>query len=267
MTSRESRDSLVDFVASSATRESVLLALGDAPATTRELCAEVRHSESGVYAATSDLERRELIRREGDEWSLTGLGLVVVDVATHRRGVDDLLDADRDYWRTHDTTTLPKPYRYRLPALLGADVIRVSDADPAGVVRLIRERLVASKRVAVVAPVHFPDLGRTLREVCADNPGRLVVTDDVIEEIRRHDRGEVPVPANLSIRVADANFALAVTDETSFLSLPTFDGGYDPKSEIVATDDEATEWTRDLFEWTWRRATPIEECSVPTRPL
>ncbi|MFC6826516.1 helix-turn-helix transcriptional regulator [Halopelagius fulvigenes] len=266
MSSRE-RESFVEFVTSSATRESVLCRVADAPATTQTLCGELDGSESGIYAATSQLEKKGLLRREGDEWSLTGLGLVVREVVTDRRKLDDLLRANSDYWRTHDVTALPKAFRCRLQSLLKSDVLQVSDADPAGIVRLIRERLVESKRVDVAAPVHFPDLGQTLREVCAEYPGRLLVTEAVIEEIRRHDGGEVPVPENLSIRIADIDFALAVTDGMSFLSLPTLDGEYDARTEIVADDDESNEWALDLFEWSWRRAMPIEEHSVPTRRI
>ncbi|WP_245781293.1 helix-turn-helix transcriptional regulator [Halopelagius inordinatus] len=253
---------------SSTTRESVLCRLVDSRATTQDLCAELEGSESGIYAATSELHERGLIRRDDDdEWSLTGIGLVVSEVVSDRRRLDELLASDADYWRTHDATALPNSFRGRLQSLREADVIRVSDADPAGIVRLIHEQLVGSERVAVVAPVHFPNLGRTLRTVCREHPGRLVVTDAVIEAIRRHDDGVVPVPENLSIRVLDVEFALAVTDETTFLSLPTLDGEYDAKTEIVADDEESMEWALDLFEWSWRRAMPIADHSVPTRSI
>lgn len=266
MTRRE-RASFVEFVTSSTTRESALCRLADSPATTQDLCTELDGSESGIYAATNELEENDLIRRDGDEWSLTGIGLVVSELVRNRRRLDELLASDSDYWRTHDVTALPESFRCRLQSLLESDVIQVSDADPAGIVRLIRDQLVDSERVAVVAPVHFPNLGRALRTVCEEYPGRLIVTDAVIEEVRRHDDGVVPIPTNLSIRVLDVEFALAVTDETSFLSLPTIDGEYDARTEIVADDEESTEWALDLFEWAWRRATPIEDRSVPTRSL
>lgn len=259
--------SFVEFVTSSATRESVLCRLAESPATRQQLCAELEGSESGVYAATNELDGRGLIRREGDEWSLTGIGLVVSEVVSNRRRLDELLASNTDYWRTHDATALPESFRCRLQSLRESDVIQVSDADPAGILRLIHEQLVDSERVAVVAPVHFPNLGQTLRSVCDEYPCRLVVTNAVVEEVRRHDEGVVPVPKNLSIRVLDVDFALAVTDEMSFLSLPTLDGEYDARTEVVADDEESMEWSLDLFEWSWRRATPIEDHSVPTRSI
>lgn len=257
----------VEFVTSSTTRESVICQLVDSYATTQDLCAELEGSESGIYAATNELHEKGLIRRDDDEWSLTGIGLVVSEVVSDRRRLDELLASNTDYWRTHDATALPNSFRGRLQSLREADVIRVSDADPAGIVRLIHEHLVDSERVAVVAPVHFPNLGKALRAVCQDHPGRLIVTDAVIEAVKTHDDGVVPVPENLSIRVMDVEFALAVTDETTFLSLPTLDGEYDAKTEIVADDEESTEWALDLFEWSWRRAMPIEDHSVPTRSI
>jgi predicted transcriptional regulator len=270
MTGRASKDSPIEFVASSATRESVLRAVADAPVTTRDLCELVDGSESAVYAATSDLRKRSLLESrdgEDDRWHLTGTGVVVAEAVTRRRRLDDLLASDPDYWANHDSSVLPDSFRCRLPSLTEATVNRTSAADPTGLVRLLHERIRSSAEVDVVSTVHFPGLGQTLREVCSERPGRLVVTDAVIDEIRQHDDGVVPIPEHLSLRVADVAYTLAITDETTFVSLPTMDGEYDPRTELVAEDDEAHRWGRDLFEHCWARATPIEDVAVESEPL
>lgn len=259
--------SVVDYVTSSATRTSVVSALASEPQTNRALCATVDASESGVYAATNDLRDRGVVDTDEEgRLRLTGLGIVVADAVERRRGLESVLETDIGYWRTHDVRALPAPFRARLSELDGVTVFRVSETDPAGVIRLLHDHLRDADRVAVVAPVHFPELGRTLRDVCEDRPGRLLVTDAVVEEVRRHDGGDVPIPANLEVRVADVSFALAVANETTFLSLPKLDGSYDPSSELVADTEAATAFGRDLFEWVWRDATPIDEVA-PTRPL
>jgi predicted transcriptional regulator len=42
------------------------------------------------------------------------------------------------------------------------------------------------------------------------------------------------------------------------LSLPTIDGQYDSRTEVLATDERALAWGRDLYEYYWERATPVE---------
>ena len=259
-------EGVVEYVTSSRTRESVVTALESGPKTTRELCAALDASESGVYAATNDLREAGLLEALDDRFGLTGLGIVVVDAVERRRRLETLVATDLRYWQTHDVRALPDAFRARISELAGAEVFRVSETDPAGAVRLIHEHLREADSVAVVSPVHFPDLGRTLREVCVDRPGRLIVTDAVVEEIRRHEEDRVPVPENLAVRVADASFALAVAGETTFLSLPRLDGTYDPSTELVADTPGAEAFGSDLFDHVWADATPIDEVTA-TRPL
>lgn len=259
--------SAIEYVTDSATRESVVSALASEPRTNRQLCATLDASESGVYAATNDLRERGIVEADEDErFRLTGIGFVVVDAVERRRQLESMLRADPDYWRTHDVRALPDAFRARLADLADGRVFRVSETDPAGAVRLIHDHLRDSDRVAVVSPVHFPDLGATLRELCGERSGRLLVTDAVVEEIRRHEEGYVPIPANLEVRVADVSFALAVTNGTTFLSLPRLDGSYDPSTELIADSDAGTSFGVDLFERIWRDGTPVEDVA-PTRPV
>jgi predicted transcriptional regulator len=53
--------------------------------------------------------------------------------------------------------------------------------------------------------------------------------------------------------------AVSVTDGHLLLSLPTLDGQYDSRTEVLATDERALAWGRDLFEYYWDRAVPEEE--------
>lgn len=186
----------VEYVASSGTRESIVAALRSEARTARELCAALDASESGVYAATNDLQERNLIETVGGRFRLTGLGLVVADAVERRRQVETLLAADPCYWQTHDVRALPDAFRARLGELADAEVFRASETDPGGAVRLIHEHLLDADAMSVISPVHFPNLGRALHEARADRPGRLLVTDAVVEEIRRHDTGVVPIPEN-----------------------------------------------------------------------
>lgn len=266
--SENGESAVVGYVTSSQTREDIVRALSVESRPARALCATLDASESGVYAAVSDLRARGVVETDddGERLRLTGLGLVVADAVERRERLESVLAADADYWRTHDVRALPSPFRARLDELDGAEVYRVTETDPTGVIRLIHDHLREADEVAVVTPVRFPDLGRTLREVCADRPGRLLITDAVVAEVRRHDDGDVPVPANLDVRVADVSFALAVADGTTFLSLPRLDGSYDPSTELVADADRAAAFGADLFEWLWRDATPIGDVA-PTRPL
>ncbi|ADQ68130.1 transcriptional regulator [Halogeometricum borinquense DSM 11551] len=259
--------SIIGYVTSSATRQAVVLALASEPKTTRELCTKLNASESGIYGATNNLRDNGVLEGTEDEhFRLTGLGIVVADAIKRRQQFESVLQSDPDYWRTHDVYALPDAFRARLAELDGGSVFRVSETDPSGAIRLIHENLRESERVAIAAPVYFPDLGKTLREVCDDRPGRLLVTDAVVTEIRRHADGRVPVPANLNIRVTDISFGLAVANGITFLSLPQLDGTYDPRTELIADSEAAAAFGDDLFEWFWRDATPIDDVAS-TRPI
>lgn len=244
-------------VLGSSVRTDVLVSIAGAPSDIDGLIDSIDASESAIYNAVGDLERRGLLREVEDRHAVTGSGQLVADLLEQQGNLCRLLEDD--YWRDHDVGALPRRFRLRLTELASAEVFRAPDTDPHAVVREVVERVEAAEsRVDIVTPIYQAEY----EAVMPDSPdARLIIDDTVLEESlqRAGSIEEARQFEQTGIRVLDIDVGVAVTDDHLMLSLPTIDGQYDSRTEVLATDERALAWGGDLYEYYWERATPAEE--------
>ena len=251
---------LVDFVCGSIVRTTVLGALADEPRGTDALLGAVDASESAVYDAVAALEREGLVRQADREaWEPTGTGIAVHAVMQVRDDVEALIETDPSYWHHHDLAVLPDPFRTRVQELVGAEVVRATDTDPNRVVRMVGEGIERAEDLLIIAPVYHERYETALKEVVAHVDPRIIVDKRTVRDRLSGELTDEPPGFEVEARVTDIDIALGVTHDTLFLSLPTLDGSYDARAEVVARTDDALRWGRQLFEHCWNRATPAEE--------
>jgi len=245
----------VDYVSGSSVRADLVGALHDDPRSTAELLEGLEASESAVYDAIGDLESRGLIVETEGRRATTGRGTTVAERLADRTRLDALL-AD-DYWVEHDVEPLPGPFRRRMHALAGASIVRAAETDPNRVVRIVRKRIERADSIRVVSPIYHEEFAEGLERT---SDSRLVLDRAVVRDLSAEIDRKSPDPG--TVRISDVGFALVVTDRTVMLSLPTMDGRYDPRSEVIAETENAVEWGNRLFEFCWSTAVPPAESSV-----
>ena len=252
-----STESIVGYVLGSSVRTDVLLTVVSEGRPMGELIDAVDASESAVYNAVGDLERRELVRSGESGWTATGSGQLVADMLERQENLCRLL-AD-DYWRDHEVAALPRRFRIRLTELADAEVFCAPDTDPHAVVREVCDRVErAGTNVDIVTPIYQAEY----EAVMPDSPdARLLVDTSVaIEALEQLDSpDDAEQWTETPVRVLDVDVGIGVTEEGIMLSLPTTDGQWDSRTEVLADDDRAMQWGRDLFEHYWNRATPNGE--------
>ena len=263
--SPELEDSDIDYVTGSAIRERVLRSLCEQSATSKELCERLDGSQSGIYAAATDLADQYLIERSDDKrWHPTSLGVVIADAISRQRRLESAIAADRKYWRRHDVTSLPTPFRETLHALGQCEVIRAPSSNPQRVLQRIHERVTAAEEVIAASPIHIPDYEVALTEAAERSASglRLIIDRSVVREVYGDSEAVSAFYADIEVRILDIDVAVGVVDGKLLLSLPTNDGRYDLRSHIVSLDSDAVEWGEHLFEWYWNRATPAAKYTV-----
>jgi predicted transcriptional regulator len=249
-------DRPVEYVLSSSVRTDVLAAVVDGPVEMAALIGAIDASESAVYNAVGDLERRELVRSVADGWAATGSGQLVADLLEQQANLCRLLSDD--YWRTHDVSALPRRFRIRLTDLADATVYRGSDTDPHATIREVCERVeAATPRVDIVTPIYQAEYEAVMPD---SEEARLIIDRTVVENALEGvtDPADAHTYEETPVRILDVDVGVGVTPDHVMLSLPTIDGQYDSRSEVIATDERALAWGRDLFEHYWSRARPGE---------
>jgi predicted transcriptional regulator len=244
-------------VLGSTVRTDVLLEVGARSRPTEELKVAVEASESAVYNALGDLERLGLVNSVEGRWELTGSGRLVTDLLEQQDRLCQLLEDD--YWETHDVGALPRRFRLRLMALADAEVFRAPETNPHAVVGEVVDRVEAgSPDVNIVTPIYQPEYEAVMPD---SERARLIINDTVVEDALEDvdSLEEAKTFERTPVRILDTDVGVAVTDDHLMLSLPTADGQWDSRTEVLATDDRALAWGHDLFEHYWTQATPAEE--------
>ena len=250
-------ESLFSDVLSSSVRTDVLVGLATAPSDTDGLIETVDASESAIYTAVGDLRRRGLLRTVDGRHGVTGSGQLVADLLEQQENLCRLLDDE--YWETHDVGALPRRFRLRLTELAGAEVFRAPDTDPHAGVREVSKRVEAAReRVDIVTPIYQADYETVMPDA---GGARLVIDTTVLRESLKR-AGSMDAARTFDeteVRLLDVDVGVGVTEDHLMLSLPTIDGQYDSRTEVLATDGRALAWGRDLYEYYWERATPSDE--------
>jgi predicted transcriptional regulator len=247
----------VQFVLDSDVRSETLQAVVENGDSTQAVLDQVTASESAVYNALKTLERRGLVQSDDGGWQITGSGRLVADLLVQRERADRLF-SDTDYWATHDTSVLPRRFRTRLVELADAEIYEAPETSPHGVVEEVADRVRRSSGVDVISPIFTKEYDTSMPD---DDGARLIVDWPVAEQaleqaasVEEFDKYDETV-----FRVADVSFALAVCDDCLLLSLPTLDGRYDARTEVIAESDRAQVWGQQLFDRYWERALTSDE--------
>ncbi|MDG5775482.1 transcriptional regulator FilR1 domain-containing protein [Haloarculaceae archaeon H-GB2-1] len=247
----------VQFVLDSAVRSETLRAVARSDASTEDVLAKVTASDSAVYNALKTLERRGLVRSTKNGWQATGSGWLVADLLQQREQADVLLSGT-DYWETHDTSVLPRRFRTRLVELADAEIFEAPETSPHGVVEEVARRVGRSTGVDVISPIFVKDYDSSMPD---EDDARLIVDWAVAEQAleRAPTLDEFDQYDRTEFRVLDVSFALAVCDDCLLLSLPTLDGRYDARTEVIDESETAQAWGQQLFDHCWEQATTKTE--------
>jgi predicted transcriptional regulator len=247
----------VKWVNSSDVRSAVVDEVAGETLGTDVLLETVEASESAVYAALSDLERRGIVDERETGWTVTGRGHVVADLLAQRGAVEQLFAGEGDYWQTHDVSVLPEPFRLRLGALSDYEEIEISRTDPQRVVRTLSKVIAGSEWAWILAPIYQAEYARALPD---NDESRLVLDPAVVQDaLASIDDPGADEPERTEIRIGEAPLGLTVTPSAVLVSFPTLDGQYDTRTELSAESERARQWGRDLFEHYWEQAMPIPD--------
>jgi len=250
-----SKDSRIDYVRSSSVRTDVVGSLSDQARSTNQILAALDASESAVYDALSNLRARGVIAETEDGWRLTGAGRLICDTLDHQQATDRLLSADPSYWDRHDVTAIPQPFRRRLSELGDYEIVRATENDLRGLVPWLVSHVEAVESCSVISPMYH----REYEKAMPDNAdSRVVAGEQVIDDVLLNQSGtESPGKFHeTEVRVSAVPFALAVSEEWTILTIPEY-GEQWADAKLIATDDSAIEWGRELFDHVWAESTPL----------
>lgn len=252
---------LVTFVTRAENRVDALQALSDGRKTRPELQEETAIPRATLSRILADFRDRELVVREGHDYTLTPLGELL------SAEIGSLVDSIRAMQRLDDVRRWLDVDEFGFPVdrLADADVVVPSTQDPTAPIRRAEELLGEASRVRLVANSMIPGCleavwhavtaGRQTLEWVGTPAILEVVADD--PELTRWTR-ELLESDNATASVHADGFpqALFVVDETVFT--PVSDEAGTVQGHVETEDEVVRAWAEETIDAYVREASPVE---------
>jgi len=246
-----------EFVIASAVRTGIVTQLAERAAPIDELLAEVDASDSAVYDAVSTLADRGIVTEKSEGWDLSAHGQLVADAIDQWQSTGAFLSADPAYWKNHDASGIPQPFRRRLPEIGAYEIARSDES------QITRHHQVALRRMrdADHCLIISPFFSAEYQDAVPDSAEtRLLINRSAVETRAQRitdglDAGKVLDHAEL--RLTQSTCSYAVGEDFLVLNLPT-QSGEPTNATVVSETESAVRWGTDLFESMWAESDPIE---------
>ncbi len=245
---------LLDTITFSWKRENLLILLKDGPKTLEDIRTSLNVTSSGMIPQIRKLEEKNLVRREGKNYVLTDIGLIISDIFYPLKKTIEIVEKHEDFLVNHEIKAIPQHLLKRIYELGDCNIVEGNVSEIYEPHKEFIEYILSSKMVLGISPIFYhsyPPLFLQLAE--SGNEISIILTKNVFEKIKTeytHILSKFIELPNAELYVSDEDIKLASAVTDSFLSLSLFfkNGGYDSQKELISTDSSALTWGEDLFD-------------------
>ncbi|MGB9978489.1 helix-turn-helix transcriptional regulator [Methanobacterium sp.] len=251
----------------SSVRTKIVISLSEGPKRTKDLRELTGIPASTILHGINELEKQELVLREGDNFFLSEIGkimsLKLID--TIRSSVS--LKKLQRLLSNHEIKDIPQDLLMDIGDLSNSQLIEADNIDVFKVHGTHLEIVLDSKRIRGISPIFYPNYPETFKKIIENDINvELILTSDVLEKtIKSVDKGKKDLKklietGNLNLWRLDKDIKVAFTVTDKFMTMGFFsvNGMYDPTRNLVSNDSDALSWGNRLFEYYCKQADKVE---------
>lgn len=263
-------DCLADVLTFSEKRRAIMFLLLEAPKTLDDIKSKLKVSTPEIQPKLKELIAENMVEKIDDYYYLTPLGNVA---AIHYKAFFETttaIEKHKDYWNTHDLTSIPKDFLFRIKDLNGCDIVRLEDCDFGESHKPFLENVSNALSFKGVTCIFIREWNYLFSELSNERiPIEIIITPSVYEKIMNgyaEDLARGLQNPNAHVYVCEeslgASFATAEllpAGKFFSLSLNFKNGlGHDHRSDMMSLDSRAVKWGEDLFEYYKARSSEIK---------
>jgi predicted transcriptional regulator len=233
-------------------RLGILTEIGKKPMKLSQVAEKMSSTIQEVSRQCGRLERATLIEKYSDgNYGLTSVGKITLSLLPSFI----LLHKERDYFRSHDASSIPLAFVERLGDLL--EHKRVDHIDDA---LRFQEKVVKESEHFVWFMSDQP-VGHSLREshshFSPQTSLRMILPKGVDTEVFRDARSVMGSRFEVGM-VGEVKVVIAMNEKMAAVGLPALDGRIDYTRGLLGDTPSFHGWCRDLFSYYWEKAGKIE---------
>jgi predicted transcriptional regulator len=258
------KNALIDVILNSEKRKNVLLLLIEGEKSREEIKTSLNVTSTALIPQIKILKENGLVIQEGDYYTLTNMGEVLVENMLPLLDVVEVFEENRTYWKNRNLNGVPKSLLKRFGELGSCLIIEPDLNYLFEFPREFTENIVKSEYIlAYNAYFHpeYPAMYSRLAEKGIDIS--LILTDAVYERMEQDFTEDIEKFNNFEtteLRKSDEMTGLATlvsTDRFLFLCFFNEQGQYD-HTILMSFDSNALQWSEELFEYYKERSEIID---------
>jgi predicted transcriptional regulator len=245
---------LLTFLTLSVIRRNILLELFQKPMTFNELKETLGMTSPQIIPYIRELQGKNLIQKEQNEYRLTPIGKVVVKKLKPLIESFKSLDSNDRFLSSHDLKLIPEHLVERIDELGECVIIENSLENITATYREVLAKLSASawiNGISSIFEIEYPKFFLALAQ--HERPVSLILTKKIYSKLEKEYASEINQflsckESHLYV-MDDAPIAFAVTDNFLSLSLCSTNGYFDALTNLMSFEKPALKWGEELFQY------------------
>ena len=259
------KKALLDVLFMSEKRTSTLLLLKDGAKGMEYLLRSLKTNRQSLLPQMRILEEHYLVDHYKDTYKLTTIGNLIVYEMAPLVSTTEVLDANIDYWGTHNLEFVPPDLLERIDELRHCKVLNPSIVEMFEINKEFVESAIMSGSVSLISTIMHPDFPSLLSGFIKGNKEvLLIMSTEVLNKLKEEsynlfkefiDHGGV----NFYLYQNDLKVTtLAISDSCFILRLLSKDNEFSNK-QLICNDPCSCQWSKDLFYHYLERSVLITE--------
>ncbi|TGC08996.1 helix-turn-helix transcriptional regulator [Methanolobus halotolerans] len=248
------RSSLVNVVWFSEKRRNLLLLLSEGKRDIEQIKRSLNVTTRSIMPQIKTLRYEHLIIQEGDYFSLTSVGEIIVKNMLPFMENSRIVEENRDFWASRNIDAIP-PHLFSNIRELGHYFLIEPDMNHLfELPREFIENIPKSKHITTFVSYIHPAFPSLYSKVSLSGVGiTLFLTAETLEKLEQEneeDFRKMIEKGNTDIFLYEGNPRLpmvTVTDWFSYICLFNNEGRYDHR-DVISFDESALNWCQDLFD-------------------
>ncbi|WP_048119154.1 MULTISPECIES: helix-turn-helix transcriptional regulator [Methanosarcina] len=245
--------SLCDTIWLSEKRKNLLLLLMEGPRDIEQIKTSLNVTSKAMMPQIKILKKQGLVLQKENTYMLSEIGKLVVGNMLPLLNTLEVLEENKEYWTSRDTSVIPQEQFMRLGELGECMVIEPDLNHLFDLPREFTENLIKSRCIMSSLSYYHP-LYSSLYSRLAKSGAEMeiVLTKAVLERLKNDCRDELETlldSENTVVKVCEENLKLptiAVTEKFMYICLFDKQGKYDHR-KVMSFDASALRWGRELF--------------------
>ncbi|OEC89421.1 MULTISPECIES: helix-turn-helix transcriptional regulator [Methanosarcina] len=245
--------SLCDTIWLSEKRKNLLLLLMEGPRNIEQIKTSLNVTSKAMMPQIKILKKQGLVLQKENTYMLSEIGKLVVGNMLPLLNTLEVLEENKEYWTSRDTSVIPQEQFMRLGELGECMVIEPDLNHLFDLPREFTENLIKSRCIMSSLSYYHP-LYSSLYSRLAKSGAEMeiVLTKAVLERLKNDCRDELETlldSESTVVKICEENLNLptiAVTEKFMYICLFNKQGKYDHR-KVMSFDASALRWGRELF--------------------